>query len=220
MKLNKVLAAVAVASAAMVGAPAHAVFITGSVSFTGGFELPAAFTNLQTSMTSLLTSFNVDQTVGVGRFNSATPVLGGGVTGLPTFGDATTNDFSVLSAPQVLFLANGFTFTVTNFGPLTSSPMSCPALQCTDARGFNNAIGTVSKAGFDTTGFTMAWSAQGTCNKAVGSNTCVAGSATGSWSASVSSTGTVPVGLPEPASLALAGLALAGIALTRKAKRA
>ena len=217
MKLNKVLAAVAVASAAMVGAPAHAQFITGSVSFAGGFNLPAAFSNLQTSMTSLLTNFDLDNASGVAF--SATPVLGG-VGGLPTNGPATANDFSVLSVPQTMFVFNGFTFTVTNFGPLTSSPMSCPAQQCTDARGFNNAIGTVSKAGFTTTGFTMAWSAQGTCNKAAGANACIAGTATGSWSASVSSTGTIPVSLPEPASLALAGLALAGIALTRKAKKA
>ena len=210
MKLKKVLAAAAVATAAMVGTSAHAAFIIGSVSFAGGFG-PAAFTGLPSSITSLLTSFDIDNTIatGLGTTNNFIPN-----------GAATANDFSALAAPQVLFVFNGFTFTVTNFGPLTATAMNCAAAQCTDGRAFNNAVGTVTKPGFDATGFTLAWSAQGSCNRAGQSNNCTAGTATASWSASVSSTGSNPVGLPEPASLALAGLALAGIALTRKAKKA
>jgi len=99
--------------------------------------------------------------------------------------------------------------------------MSCPLAQCTDSLAFTG-FGVVTGNSFTPTGFTMSWSAQGSCNESTTLlGQCVLGSGTASYSASISATGVEPPSrVPEPGSLALVGLALAGVAFARKAKKA
>ena len=198
MQFKKIAAVVALASAAL---SANAAFVIGGTSFAGGFNQPGAFTNLPGSIVSTLASFSIDPAAfAVGSTGSFSGVVGGA---------AVSNSFDKALPGTVLFTDGGFTFTLLSYAPSTSVAINCTGAQCTDSIAFTG-LGEVSGNGFQTTGFTMSWSAQGSCNENGSTGTCAAG-ATGSWSASISATGSAPVTVPEPTSLALVGLALAGV---------
>ena len=215
MKFRSVLSAVALASAALAATSANAAFVIGGISFTGFFENQAALSNLPTSMVSSLTSFDVRN----GAFQTST----GGDTGsfTPAMGAAQGSDFSILAVPQQMFMADGFTFNILGWGAPAAIAMNCTTLQCIDSIAFAG-VGVVTGNGFQATGFTMSWSAQGSCNEStITPGQCAVGSGTASFSSSVSATGSEPPSrVPEPGSLALVGLALAGVAFARKAKKA
>ena len=67
MQIKNLISAAVVAAATVAAPAAQAAFINGGVSFVGGFPIPAALTNLPTSLVSGLSSFDVDAvTIGVG----------------------------------------------------------------------------------------------------------------------------------------------------------
>ena len=210
MNFKHIVSAVAVAAAALAAPAANAAFINGGVSFTGFFQNQAALTNLPTSMVSLLTAFDVKPGSNVGgdtgTFSGASGVGG-------------ASDFNITSVPQQMFTEDGFSFKILAWGPTVSGAMNCSTAQCTDTIAFSG-VGEVTGNGFQATGFTMSWSAQGSCNESLSTpGQCAAGSGTASYSASISATGQ-EVRIPEPGSLALVGLALAGLGFTARRRAA
>lgn len=206
MKLKQFVISGAVAAAALTAPMAHAAFVIGSASVAGFFQNNTTALGVPTSIVSLLTTFDVLSSIQVGATSGNFQPDNAG----------TAFDFTTTTVPQTIYAFNGFTFVISDFDVVNSQALNCTTAQCVDSIAFN-ADGIVTGNGFQATGFTLTFSANGSCNESVTSPGRCGGPATASYSASLSATGTQPtLQIPEPTTMALVGFALLGAGLSSR----
>jgi hypothetical protein len=201
-----------VLSLLLVSSPAFAVPITGSISFSDGFEALGG----PNSIVSQLTSFNVFNNAAATQVSNCSGNFGACTPAAPIVNGG-SSDFSFAGGLQTIYKYNGFEFKIASFDSITPTAFSCGAFSCDDALKFTGS-GIVSGNGFDSTLFTIVWTAQGSC---LGTGQNCTSNVSGSWSASISATGVqrAPGDVPEPTAMLLLGVGLFGVGAAIKKYR-
>ena len=204
LKMLRNTTAAACLALGLIASPAQAVFINGNI---GIGDAGITLSNLPGSMVSSLLVMTLGPTAATGPctvdFVACPAITPGTVLTLPL----------ALGAMIGSFTSGIFTFT---FGNVVSMDRDAPSNiggLITDHIGFI-ATGTVDDGagGFQQTAAVISFNATGNC---FGTGTlCDAGTATATWQATISATGSNTA--PEPGTLALIGVALAGLGFARR----
>jgi hypothetical protein len=217
MRIKQLCASAAFAAAAATAPMASGAAMTGFIGFGDGLE---SVQNLPNQIVQGLTTIDM--------FNGANqslvgPCLGDfSSLGCPTTGQAT--DFTFGAADQIVFTAGSFVFHFTlvpTAGP-NGVPLSCTPLgtaqQCSDKWTFDGTgyVHDNSNA-FDDTLILISFALTGNCIDSNKDNLCDSNWG-GTYASSITATGQLRQ-VPEPGTLALAGLALAGLGFARRRKQ-